>query len=387
MQGAIYLLNPDGGLVEMTEQPYATEGLLQKLLEDHPNLLASDQLEGEEPRRWLLVSRELAVPGEEGAAARGYLDHLFLDQNAIPTLVEVKRSSDTRIRREVVGQMLDYAANGVVYWPVERLRDQFEERCRKEGRDPVAVLTEILSPGADPEEFWQTAKTNLQAGRIRLVFVADVIPVGLRRIVEFLNEQMDPAEVLAIEIRQYVGAGRTTLVPRLVGQTAKADERKGSGSREKRQWDEGSFFEELTAKRGPEEARVARRILDWVRANALSHTWGKGSTAGSLLPYVSHGGEKYWPFSVWTYGTIEIQFQWLKVRPPFDSEEARMELLKRLNHIPGVEIELSGITRRPPIRLSSLVEHHGTDRLLETLSWVVTEIRARTPLPPAGMSA
>ena len=29
-----------------------------------------------------------------------------------PTLVEVKRSSDTRIRREVVGQMLDYAANG-----------------------------------------------------------------------------------------------------------------------------------------------------------------------------------------------------------------------------------------------------------------------------------
>jgi hypothetical protein len=33
------------------------------------------------------------------------------DQNAVPTLVEVKRSSDTRIRREVVGQMLDYAAN------------------------------------------------------------------------------------------------------------------------------------------------------------------------------------------------------------------------------------------------------------------------------------
>jgi hypothetical protein len=32
----------------------------------------------------------------------------------VPTLLEVKRSSDTRIRREVVGQMLDYAANGVV---------------------------------------------------------------------------------------------------------------------------------------------------------------------------------------------------------------------------------------------------------------------------------
>jgi hypothetical protein len=39
----------------------------------------------------------------------------------VPTLVEVKRSDDTRIRREVVGQMLDYAANGVVYWPGEVL--------------------------------------------------------------------------------------------------------------------------------------------------------------------------------------------------------------------------------------------------------------------------
>ena len=49
----------------------------------------------------------------------------------MPTLVEVKRSDDTRIRREVVGQMLDYAANGVVYWPAERLRADFESRCAK----------------------------------------------------------------------------------------------------------------------------------------------------------------------------------------------------------------------------------------------------------------
>jgi hypothetical protein len=54
------------------------------------------------------------------------VDHLFVDQDAVPTLVEVKRSSDTRIRREVVGQMLDYAANAVVYWPLERLRATFE---------------------------------------------------------------------------------------------------------------------------------------------------------------------------------------------------------------------------------------------------------------------
>ncbi|HEV2126472.1 MAG TPA: hypothetical protein VGW38_27250 [Chloroflexota bacterium] len=35
--------------------------------------------------------------------------------------------------------------------------------------------------------------------------MADEIPPDLQRIVEFLNAQMSPAEVLAIEIRQYIG--------------------------------------------------------------------------------------------------------------------------------------------------------------------------------------
>ena len=57
-----------------------------------------------------------------------------------------------------------------------------------------------------------------------MIFVADVIPGMLRRIVEFLNEQMDPAEVLAVEVQQYVNTGENvpkTLVPRVFGQLQK----------------------------------------------------------------------------------------------------------------------------------------------------------------------
>ena len=69
-------------------------------------------------------------------------------------------------------------------------------------------------------------KTNLQAGKIRLLFVSDKIPVELRLIVEFLNSQMDPAEVLALEIKQYVGEGLRTLVPRVLGQSAEAQNKR-----------------------------------------------------------------------------------------------------------------------------------------------------------------
>src|SRR5689334_9786143 len=128
MSGGIYLLR-DEELVAMMEQPYDSEDILQELIEKFPSLLAGDQFGAAGPRRWLLLGREASLPSEEDGAGRWSVDHLFLDQDAVPTLVEVKRSSDTRIRREVVGQVLDYAANAVVYWPGERLRELFEARC------------------------------------------------------------------------------------------------------------------------------------------------------------------------------------------------------------------------------------------------------------------
>ena len=71
------------------------------------------------------------------------------------------------------------------------------------------------------DTFWDTVETNLRAGKIRLVFVADEIPRELRSVIEFLNSQMDPAEVLGVEIKQYVGSGVKTIVPKVIGQTAR----------------------------------------------------------------------------------------------------------------------------------------------------------------------
>jgi hypothetical protein len=338
MNGGIFLIQSGGDLVEMTEQPYDSEDVLQELLAKYPNLLAGDQMDGAAPRRWLLISREMGVPSEEEGGDRWSLDHLFLDQDSIPTLIEVKRSSDTRIRCKVVGQMLDYAANAVVYWPVEAIRARFEEGCRQRGADPEKEIGKLLSPGGSVEEFWQRVKTNLQAGRIRMVFVADVIPPELRRIVEFLNSQMDPAEVLAVEIKQFVGQGLKTLVPRLIGQTVEAERKKGRSAAEK-QWDEVSFFEELRQRRGEKEAEAARGILAWAKKSVPRIWWGKGNKDGSFYPMLDHKGEKHFVISVWTYGRAEIPFQWMLTRKPFDDEAKRLDLRDRLNKIPGLPHE------------------------------------------------
>ena len=66
-----------------------------------------------EPRRWMLVRREMGVPDQEGTGDRWSLDHLFVDQDGVPTLVEVQHWASTEVRHTVVGQMLDDAANTV----------------------------------------------------------------------------------------------------------------------------------------------------------------------------------------------------------------------------------------------------------------------------------
>ena len=368
MSGIIYLVKDNGDLVEMREQPYDSEDVLQELLAKYPNLLAGEQIDSSIPRQWLLITREAGIPSED-MEGRWSVDHLFLDQDAIPTLVEVKRSKDTRIRREVVGQMLDYASNAVMHWPIESITAQFEMRCEREGINQEDLLLQLLGIDSNVEAFWQKAKTNLQAGKVRLVFVADEIPTELRRVVEFLDEQMDPAQVLAIEVKQYAGEGLKTLVPRVVGKIKDT---------EKRLWDEPSFLTEIESRCGIDVAKIARRILEWAKERKLRMWWGRGRFAGSYYVVEAVDGNEYSLFAVWTNGSLAFQFGTMQTRPVFDEADKRLELLNRLNTIPSFNLPPDSINRYPGVELSLLKEDSAINQFTSIFDWVIEEIKSQS---------
>lgn len=376
--GDIYLIGGEGELVEMKEQSYDSEDLLQELLAKYPNILAGNQMDDSAPRRWLLISREASLPSDDSGVGRWSIDHLFLDQDAIPTIVEVKRSSDTRIRREVVGQMLEYAANAVVYWPTESVRAQFESACQVRGMEPQKTLGDFLEGGIEAaDEFWQKAKTNLQASRVRLVFVADEIPPELRRVVEFLNGQMDPAEVLGVEVKQYVSQGLKALVPRVIGQTAEAQQKKSPGPRPSRQWDEASFFLEMERLGKTAEAEIVRRILQWARKAMPRIWWGRGAITGSVVPMFDHKGIGYQVFTLWTNGTAQIQFQTLQNKPPFDDLSRRLELLHRFNEVPGIQFSDDAIAKWPGFSLLVLQNEDALKGFLSVVEWYIQQVKSQ----------
>lgn len=227
MSGKIFMIKDDDELVAMNERKYEREIDFQDLLEKYPDLIPGDQIDSDNPRQWLLVEREMGLPFEEEGARQLSLDHFFLDQDGIPTLVEVKRSSDTRLRREVIGQMLDYAANAVAFISMEEIRERVNDLYGE-----IRLQDDFLGENVDEEKFWQEVKDNIEEGRIRMLFVADEIPRELKTIIEFLNLQMNKSEVLGVEIKQYQAEDEKirTLVSRIIGQTIESQIKKGSKS-------------------------------------------------------------------------------------------------------------------------------------------------------------
>jgi hypothetical protein len=208
-----------------------------------------------------------------------------------------------------------------------------------------------------------------------MVFAADEIPPELWRIVEFLNSQMDPAELLAIEIRQFVRGELRTLVPSVIGQTSQAELRKtGSGS----QWDETTLLKKLEERDDRVGQQVIRDVLDWARRRDLQLWWGRGTTDGSVLPGLRHRGTEYWLLALRT-GTrdayIQVQFAPLSHRPPFDDKARREELRARLNRIPGVQLAPDSVDRYPGISMGIFGEPDARHQLIETLDWVAEEIK------------
>ncbi len=239
MSSTVFLLGEEkNDLVMLPEKGYVTEDQLQLYLAKYPELLPGDQIDPDRPRRWLLVRREMPVFGSQNQNRDWSLDHLFLDQDARPTFVECKRSKNPEVRRKVVAQMIEYAANGSRYWNIDDIKDAAENEAGGE-IELEKKLEKLLDEDSNEDDqidlykFWEAVKHNLEKKKLRLIFVADSIPIELRNMIEFLNEKMVDVEVLGVEIKQFqhMNADQKVLVPRVIGFSESARIRKGMKSK------------------------------------------------------------------------------------------------------------------------------------------------------------
>ena len=320
MAEKIYIRNASGELEPLAEERFQTEELLQELIGQHPELLAGDQMRPDDPLRWILVRREMPI---EGWA----VDHLLIDQHSCPTLVEVKRGDNREGRRAVVGQMLDYASAAAGAWSGDTMRVAFEQDAVDRGSDPYEELRALLGYASDVDmemaanAFWESAAANLEAGRLRLLFVSDKIPVELERSVTFWNVQTkESIEVLAVEVKQYPGQFGDALVSRVIGQAeANLNHRRLDAPRD-------SIREEVLGRCTPAGRSALVSLVDTVQKAGAYVAWGKNGL--TISKYSSLSGR--WPYVA--------RFNWWS-----DDDDTPLALVMRRPEIYPLPMELRAV--------------------------------------------
>jgi hypothetical protein len=154
----------------------------------------------------MAVARELRV-------AAGAFDIVGVDVEGDLTVCECKLASNPGARREVVGQILEYASvlRGMSF---EDLSARFEAR---HGQPLAAAVSDIAGEGFDEEAFEAQVAENLAAGRFRLVIVVDTISETLKQTVTYLNDHLD-SSVLALELGYLRDGEVEMLLPAVYGE-------------------------------------------------------------------------------------------------------------------------------------------------------------------------
>lgn len=334
----VYAVTPDGSSVPCERIRCRNEDQeLQAILLRNLDLLPGDQIDPANPRQWLLVKREMPVPDPNTGEDRWSIDFLLADQDGIPTFVECKRFMDTRARREVVGQVLEYVANGHFYWTKELMRDFAEAAAQETGRTLDDAVRSI-APGIEtPDLFFERMQENLREAQVRIVFFMEESPMELRSLVDFLNKQMERSEVLLVEARQYRINGRDdrVVVPTLFGYTEQARQVKrtvtvntAAERTERRKWDEATFFADAQSKLKTEQFRLVSQLYQQCLSDGCKIRWGAGKANGSFIVCEPALASKSC-FSLTSSGHLCLSFASLKGDDHLDQARQRFATLFR----------------------------------------------------------
>jgi hypothetical protein len=271
------------------------EDALQTLIEKYPEVIPGSMIEpgAEDPPRFVLLRREMPAGGWS-------LDHLLVDQRGILTLVEAKLIQNPDSRRDVVGQIMEYAAVAVESWTAESVHEKAGEFWAKSNMDVDSVIRDAFGEDKDPDEFWSSVAANLAKGRIRLIIAGDEIRPEVRRIIEYLNAEMANAEVLGLELKCYgLDSESLVLVPRLVGQTQAVSDRK-SGDRPSKSWSIEELRSIFSDSEDVELGKRLREVLDWavdkdrfLLTYAMGPAFGIRGEGGNRLMTIYSGGGAY----------------------------------------------------------------------------------------------
>lgn len=166
-----------------------SESWLQQLIHKHPSLLPIDQIEPALAPA-MPVATELPLPC-------GFVDNLLMTRDGGLVAVETKLWRNPEARRQVVGQVLEYAKD------LSRLDyTGLQQAVRTARKDPtIDLFREVLGEEAeahDEARFVDAVSQNLRNGRLLLIIAGDGVHENLEALADFLQRHLGLHFTLAL---------------------------------------------------------------------------------------------------------------------------------------------------------------------------------------------
>jgi hypothetical protein len=150
-----------------------SERWLQRLVSQYPNVLPIEQIE---PALTPAIPICMELPLESGS-----VDNLYATPKGDLVIVETKLFRNPEARREVIGQIIDYAKDlaALSYKTFEAAISRAEAPDGAGGHPSVSLYEAVVSAGGredvDEERFIDAVSRNLERGRFLLLVVGDGI--------------------------------------------------------------------------------------------------------------------------------------------------------------------------------------------------------------------
>lgn len=312
------LVRRDGEIWREPENSgYTDEAHLQNILLAHP---------------WLIpgVSRAAQVCIELQSGV-GPSDVVAVDLVNGLTLVECKLASNREIRREIIGQVLDYASR---FWRMS-VQDFDARWISRTGHS-------LFAHEGDSTELWSRLERSLSSGEFRIILAVDEINDDLRRIVEYLNHVTEPSVAVIAVVYARSQDGNIEILSRQIfgEELARAKFQQAREVRER--WTESQFLSWID-ENDPEISEKARIVIEALASEGFELSGGKAQTPSLNFQLNVFGAGSRWPVILYTQGkgtSIELRFEDLKSFP-----EIAERFLLAVESVPGVIINGNEVRR------------------------------------------
>jgi hypothetical protein len=184
-----------------------TERWLQETLFSHPFLIPLDQIDPS-AGSFLPICREFSLPKLGGSV---FIDLLGVTAGGKIVIVECKLWRNPQARREVVAQVIEYAAL-LRKWSYADLTARLKAVLQIEGSNPL--FEHVRRQGGQYSEtvFTDSVARSLRTGDFYLLVAGDGIREDMQAIAEHLNQQ--GSRIALIEFQHWTDQrGRSLLVP------------------------------------------------------------------------------------------------------------------------------------------------------------------------------